>query len=194
MADPGPAVAREEISRLLHLSAKGDKAAVDELVQTMEKELRRIASFLMRRERPNHTLQTTAVVNEAYVRLLGTDGRQWNDRQHFLSVASRVMRRLLIDYARKPRAPMVPLDLSHAIARPVSAQVLDVDKALEEFESIAPRQAELVQLRFFGGLSLEEAADVLGIASRTADKDWALARAWFQKRLSGVSCKTDSVT
>ena len=186
--------AREEITKLLHLAAKGDKSAADELMQTIEKELRKIASIHMRRERPNHTLQTTAVVNEAFIRLLGTEGRQWNDRQHFLSVASRVMRRLLVDYARRPHAPMIPLDLANAAVGPISAQVLDVHKALEEFEVVAPRQAELVELRFFGGLSLEEAADVLGIAPRTADKDWSLARAWLQKRLSTITHRTDSVT
>jgi RNA polymerase sigma-70 factor (ECF subfamily) len=189
----GPA-ARVEITRLLHLASKGDRSAADELMQTIEKELRKIASIHMRRERPNHTLQTTAVVNEALIRLLGTEDRQWNDRQHFLSVASRVMRRLLVDYARQRHAPSVPLDLANVAVGPISAQVLDVHQALEEFEAVAPRQAELVELWFFGGLSLEEAAGVLGIAPRTADKDWSLARAWLRKRLSNISSATDSVT
>jgi RNA polymerase sigma factor (TIGR02999 family) len=184
MVDQEGTPARKEITKILQLASKGDKSAADELMQAIEKELRKIASIHMRRERPNHTLQTTALVNEAFIRLLGTEGRQWNDRQHFLSVASRMMRRLLVDYARRPHAPKIPLDLANVAVGPVSAQVLDVHKALEEFEVVAPRQAELVELRFFGGLSLEEAADVLGIAPRTADKDWSLARAWFQKRLS----------
>jgi RNA polymerase sigma factor (TIGR02999 family) len=184
MADQRGTPAREEITKLLHLASKGDKSAADELMQKIEKELRKIASIHMSRERPNHTLQTTALVNEAFIRLMGTEGKQWNDRQHFLSVASRVMRRLLVDYARRPHAPSIPLDLAHVAVGPVSAQVLDVDKALEEFEVVAPRQAELVELRFFGGLSLEEAAEVLGIAPRTADKDWLLARAWLQKKLA----------
>src|SRR5215467_8033695 len=175
--------ARDQITKLLHLAAKGDRAAADELMHTIEKELRKIASIHMRRERPDHTLQTTAVVNEAVIRLLGNEGMQWNDRQHFLSLASRVMRRLLVDHARRPHVPSIPLDLAHVAVGPVSAQVLDIHRALEEFEVVAPRQAELVELRFFGGLSLEEAADVLGIAPRTADKDWSLARAWLQRRL-----------
>ena len=178
--------ARDQITHLLRLASQGDQSAADELMQAIEKELRKIASIHMRRERPNHTLQTTAVVNEALIRLLGTEGRQWNDRQHFLAVASRVMRRLLVDYARRPHVPKVPLDLANVAVGPVSAQVLDVHKALEEFAMVAPRQAELVELRFFGGLSLEEAAEVLGIAPRTADKDWSLARAWLRKRLAKV--------
>ena len=194
MVDPDGTPAREKITELLHLASKGNKSAANELMQAMEKELRKIASIHMRRERPNHTLQTTAVVNEAVIRLLRSEGMQWNDRQHFLSLASRVMRRLLVEYARRPHAPSIPLDLAHVAVGPVSAQVLDIHQALEEFEVVAPRQAELVELRFFGGLSLEEVADVLGIAPRTADKDWSLARAWLRKRLSNISCRTDSVT
>jgi len=186
MLDQEGRPAREEITKLLHLASRGDRIAADELMQTIEEELRKIASIHMRRERPNHTLQTTAVVNEAYIRLLGAAGRQWNDRQHFLSVASRVMRHVLVDHARRPHASGIPLDLAHVAVGPVSTQVLDLHKALEEFEVVAPRQAELVELRFFGGLSLEQAADVLGIAPRTADKDWKLARAWFRKRLSTI--------
>ncbi len=174
----------QEITSLLERSSGGDKSAAADLMRLIEGELRRIAAIHMRRERANHTLQPTALVNEAFIRLLGTEGRQWNDRQHFLAVASRVMRRLLVDYARRPRAPMIPLDVADAAIGPVSTRVLDVHRALEEFASIAPRQAELIELRFFGGLSLEEAAEVLGISPRTADKDWALARAWLKKKLS----------
>ena len=192
MVDQESTPERKEITKILHLAAKGDKSAADELMQEIEKALRKIASIHMSRERPNHTLQTTAVVNEVFIRLLGTEGKRWNDRQHFLSVASRVMRCLLVDHARRPHAPKIPLDLVHVAVGPVSAEVLDVHKALEEFERVAPREAKLVELRFFGGLSLEEAADVLGIAPRTADKDWLLARTWLRKRLSNISRTTDS--
>jgi RNA polymerase sigma-70 factor, ECF subfamily len=174
----------EQVTRLLHLASQGDKEAADDLMQTIEKELRKIASIHMRRERSNHTLQTTAVVNEAFLRLFGTGEKRWNDRQHFLSTASLVMRRLLVDHARRQHAPQIPLDLTDVAVGPVSAEVLDVHQALEEFEKIAPREAKLVELRFFGGVSLEEAAETLGISPRTADKDWALARAWLKKRLS----------
>jgi RNA polymerase sigma-70 factor, ECF subfamily len=175
----------QEITILLDRASKGDRSAGDELMHAIETELRKIASIHMRRERANHTLQTTAIMNEAFLRLMGPEEKHWNNRQHFLAVASRVMRHLLVDYARKPNAPRVPLDLADAAVDPVAVQVLDVHRALEEFEAIAPRQAELVELRFFGGLSLDEAAEVLGIAPRTADKDWVLARAWLRKRLSG---------
>jgi RNA polymerase sigma-70 factor (ECF subfamily) len=193
MVDPGQPD-REEITTLLHRAADGDKAAADELMQSIERELRKIASIHMSRERPNHTLQTTALVNEAFIRLLGKKGGHWNDRQHFLSTASRVMRRFLVDYARRSQSAAIPLDLAHAAVGPVSAQVLDIHKALEELELIAPRQAELVELRFFGGRSLEEAAEMLGIAPRTADIDWKLARTWIEKRLSSISRKADSTT
>jgi RNA polymerase sigma-70 factor, ECF subfamily len=153
-------------------------------MRILGKELRKIAAIHLRRERADHTLQPTAVINEAFIRLLGSGEKDWNDRQHFLAAASRVMRRLLVDYARRPNAPMIPLEMADAAVGPVSVQVLDVHWALEQFEAIAPRQAQLVELHFFGGLSLEEAAAVLGIAPRTADKDWALARAWLRKRLS----------
>jgi RNA polymerase sigma factor (TIGR02999 family) len=184
MVDQEDASDPKSVTKLLRLAAKGDRAAAEALMQNIEKELRKIAAIHMRHERSDHTLQTTALVNEAYIRLLGTEGRQWNDRQHFLSVASRVMRRFLVDYARRPHAPKIPLDLANVANGEVPVEVLDVDKALEEFAIVAPRQAELVELRFFGGLTLEEAAGVLGISPRAADKDWALARAWLRKRLS----------
>jgi RNA polymerase sigma factor (TIGR02999 family) len=178
----------ENVTELLHRASAGDQTAAEELMQAIERELRKIASLHMRRERRNHTLQTNVVVNEALIRLLGTEATQWNDRQHFLAVASRVMRRFLVDYARaklaqKRNAPMVSLESSDAAIGPISADVIDVHVALEEFALIAPRQAQLVELRFFGGLSLEEAARVLGISPRAADKDWALARAWLRGRL-----------
>ena len=185
MADKDGPPTRREITMLLHLMAEGDKSAADELLRAIENELRKIASILLRRERPNHTLQTTALVNEALIRLLGTDG-QWKDRQHFLSTASRAMRHVLVDYARRRRAPMIPLDFANPAIGPISARALDVHKALEELEAIAPRQAQLVELRFFGGLSLEEAAEILKIAPRTADKDWELARRWLEKRLASI--------
>jgi RNA polymerase sigma-70 factor, ECF subfamily len=174
----------QEVTILLHQASHGDRSAADALMRILDKELRKIAGIHMRRERADHTLQPTAVVNEAFIRLVGSGEQEWHDRQHFLAVASRVMRRLLVDYARRPNAPVIPLDHANAAVGPVSAQMLDIHVALEEFEAIAPRQARLVELHFFGGLSLEEAAAILGIAPRTADKDWALARAWLRKRLS----------
>lgn len=191
MAGDSPKIGPGVVTELLHRASSGDQAAADELARALERELRGLASFHMRRERKNHTLQTTAVMNEAFLRLLGPGGGQWRDRQHFLAVASRVMRRVLVDYARarqaeKRRSSDVSLQVADLSIGPLPAHVLDVHAALEEFALIAPRQAQLVELRFFGGLSLEEAAQVLGISPRSADKDWALSRAWLRQRLGGV--------
>ena len=189
MRSEAPGDLPENLTELLRRASQGDKWAADQSIRAVEPELRKLASIHMRRERNNHTLQTTAVVNEAAIRLLGADGTQWNDRQHFLSIASRVMRRFLVDYARAVRtqkrgATVVSLDAARTAGDlPVSIQVLDMHRALDEFAKIAPRQAELVELRFFGGLSLEEAASVLGVSPRLADKDWALAKAWLRRRL-----------
>ena len=122
-------------------------------------------------------------MNEAMIRLLGKRDAEWGDRQHFLAVASRVMRHVLVDYARRPNAPSIALEFANPAVEPISPLVLDIDKALAEFALMAPRQAQLVELRFFGGLTLEEAAEVLKISPRLADKDWALARAWLRRRL-----------
>jgi RNA polymerase sigma-70 factor (ECF subfamily) len=187
MADEDTAPDQREITKLLHLASEGDDSAKEELMRSVETELRRIASIHMRRERPDHTLQPTAVMNEAVMRLLGSENWRFNDRQHFLSVASRVMRHVLVDHARRMRVPVAPLDIAQASVGPVSADVLDVHAALEKLAEFAPRQAKLVELRFFGGLTLEEAALELGISARAADQDWALARAWLKRELGKKS-------
>jgi RNA polymerase sigma-70 factor, ECF subfamily len=184
-----------QVTELLRRASEGDPIAADGLMTVIERELRQLASIHMRRERDGHTLQTTAVVNEAFLRLFGNDaGREthWNHRQHFLAAASQAMRRILVDHARakqaeKRRGISVPLELVDVGQDGASPDVIDVNTALEEFAQIAPRQARLVELRFFGGLTLEEAAEVLGISARLADKDWALARAWLRRRLSPES-------
>jgi RNA polymerase sigma-70 factor (ECF subfamily) len=184
-----------EVTKLLRRASDGDATAADGLMNVIELELRKLASAHMRRERDGHTLQTTAVVNEAFLRLFGKEaGRegQWNHRQHFLAAASQAMRRILVDHARakqaeKRRGIAVPLEFVDIGAGGANPDVIDVHTALEEFAQIAPRQARLVELRFFGGLTLEEGADVLGISARLADKDWALARAWLRRRLSPQS-------
>jgi RNA polymerase sigma-70 factor (ECF subfamily) len=182
----------EQVTELLRRASEGDPVATDGLMNAIERELRQLASVHMRRERDGHTLQTTAVVNEAFLRLFGKDAARdshWNHRQHFLAAASQAMRRILLDHARakqaeKRRAITVPLELAEVGRDGASLDVIDVNTALEEFAQIAPRQARLVELRFFGGLTLEEAAEVLGISARLADKDWALARAWLRRRLN----------
>jgi len=186
-----------ELTVLLQRASDGEQAAAVEVLGKVEAELRKIAAAHMRRERQNHTLQTTALVNEAYMQLFGREeGSRWKDRAHFFAVASRVIRHLLVDHARAKQAGkrdgvMVSVDEvgqitdsepgSHSSDR--QATVLDVHLALEELERHSPRQAKLVELKYFCGLSLEEAAKVLEISPRAADKDWAFARAWLKQRL-----------
>jgi RNA polymerase sigma factor (TIGR02999 family) len=181
----------EQVTALLRRVADGEQAAGSELMRVIEAELHKIASHHMRKERKDHTLQTTALVNEAYLRLIGHQGNEWRDRSHFFAVASHVMRRVLIDHARSHKAKKrhgrkVDLDIADVSLGPVHPNILDVDRALNELAEIAPREARLVELRFFGGLSSEEAAAVLNIAPRTADKDWALARSWLRRRLGSM--------
>lgn len=180
--------ATRELTLLLRRFARGDQDAGSAVMRVIESELRRIASRYMRKERRDHTLQTTALVNEAHLRLLGS-GCEWSDRNHFFAVASTVMRQILCDHARNRTAAKragrrVDLDTTIVFTSPVQPHILDVDRALSELAVLAPRQARLVELRFFGGLTLEESAGVLEMAPRTADKDWALARAWLRRRLS----------
>jgi RNA polymerase sigma-70 factor (ECF subfamily) len=183
--DSGP----HALTLLLRRFGKGDPLAGTEVMRVIEAELRRIASAHLRKERKGHTLQTTALVNEACLRLLGAEGGQWQDRGHFYAVASRIMRQILVDYARSHEAQKragrrVDLDTAAVWTEPIQPRILDVDRALGELEELAPRQAKLVELRFFAGLTLEESASVLEMAPRTADKDWALARAWLRLRLT----------
>jgi RNA polymerase sigma-70 factor, ECF subfamily len=182
----------EAVTELLRRASAGDAQAAEGVMKVIERELRRLASLHIRRERSGHTLQTTAVVNEAFLRLFGKDSAReshWDHRQHFLAVASQAMRRILVDHARakqadKRRGISVPIEFADVGRGGESPDVIDVHTALEEFAAIAPRQARLVELRFFGGLTLEEAAGILGISPRLADKDWALARAWLRRRLN----------
>lgn len=158
----------------------------EDLTPSIERELHRLAGLQMRRERRGHTLQTTAIVNEAWLRL--QRAQHCGDRNHFLALASQIMRRILIDHARAKQAGKragveVSVDSTVVAEGPFQPHILDVHSALETLALIAPRQAQLVELRFFGGLPLDEAASVLGISDRTADKDWKLARAWLRKRL-----------
>ena len=166
-------------------------------VSAVEGELRRLAGQVLRKERPNHTLQPTALVNEAYLRLFRRQKAEWNSREHFMADAARAMRRVLVDYARarltqkRSTEGLGVVSCDPAIAA-VSVEVIDIHRLLDELAEIAPRQAQLVELRFFGGCSLEEAAAVIGIAPRTADKDWLLTRAWLKNRLAGPNRQSES--
>lgn len=181
-----------EITRLLAAMKGGDAHAESHLVALVHDELNRLAHRHMRRERPDHTLQPTALVNEAYLRLMGQDGQTWNDRTHFFATASVVMRRILVDHARQRAAAKRPgnknrVDLDGILAstRPRTEEMLILDEALTRLAEWNPRQGRLVEMIYFGGLTEAEAAGVLGISLRTAKRDWSAARAWLHVQLTG---------
>jgi RNA polymerase sigma factor (TIGR02999 family) len=178
------------VSVLLHKWRDGDRAALDELVPLVYDELRRIARRYMRRERPGQTLQTTALVNEAYLRLAGSHPVAWQDRAHFYAVAAQVMRRLLVDRARARRYARrgggglrVTLDEEAAVAPGPDVELLALDVALAKLSELDERKGRLVELRYFGGLSNEEAAEVLGVSAITAKREWLKAKAWLYREL-----------
>jgi RNA polymerase sigma factor (TIGR02999 family) len=180
-----------EVTRLLQAWGGGDQAALDQLVPVVYAELHLIAAHRMRRENPDQTLQATALVNEAYLRLVDVNGVQWQDRAHFFAIASRMMRRILVDSARargrgKRGGGAAHLNLDQSIdAVPQRENRLeDLDEALEALAQFDPRKARVVEMRFFGGLSVEETAEVLKISPRSVMKDWKLARAWLLRALA----------
>jgi RNA polymerase sigma factor (TIGR02999 family) len=180
-AKPGPAV-----TALLRAWAQGDQAAGEELFPILYGELRRQAGRYMWRERRSHLLQPTALVHEAFVRLACSPPLDWQSRAHFFGIAARVMRQVLVDHARrrkaaKREAAIVTLVDAEAAGAPL--EVLDVEDALNELAALDPRQARVVELRFFGGLDVEETAEVLHISVSTVTREWRTARAWLQHRL-----------
>ena len=178
-----------DVTQLLRAMAGGDAGAREELLPLVYSELHRLAKSYMRRERQDHTLQATALINEAYMRL-AKDDTEWNNREHFIGVAANVMRRVLVDYARAHRAEQrggglkrVEMQDDLAVSANKLDEVAQVDEALERLEAINPRQAKVVELRYFGGLSVEEIAAHLGVAPRSVKRDWALARIWLFREL-----------
>jgi RNA polymerase sigma-70 factor, ECF subfamily len=177
-----------EVTVLLRAMNRGDKSAAERLLPLVYAELHRLAKSYMRRERADHTLQPTALINEAYLRLVGVSS-DWQNQAHFIGVAANVMRRVLVDHARAHNAGMrggglvqVELQEGLIISNERSAELLSLDEALHELEEHSPRQARVVELKYFGGLSVEEIAPLLEIGVRSVERDWALARAWlFQK-------------
>ncbi|MGI8988109.1 MAG: sigma-70 family RNA polymerase sigma factor [Bryobacteraceae bacterium] len=175
-----------EITRLLGELKSGRREAADVLMPMVYRELRRLAASHMRRERPDHTLQATALVNEVYLRLVQQQKVDWRNRAHFFGVAAGLMRRILVDHARAHRADRrgggaQKLQLNEAIAfdESQSDDLVALDDALSRLETWDPRQSRIVELLFFGGLTQEEAAEVLGISVRTVKRDWSVARAWL---------------
>jgi RNA polymerase sigma factor (TIGR02999 family) len=169
--------------------ANRDPAARERLVPIVYEELRRLAHHYMRGERPGHTLQTTALVNEVYIRLAGVDALRWRDRAHFFAMAATLMRRVLVDYARQrgreKRGAGLPVAVlgDNAIAPQAPVDIVALDDALERLAAVDPQQGRVVELRFFAGLSVEETAQVLGISPATVKRDWATAKLWLYTRL-----------
>ncbi len=181
----------KEVTQLLLDWSHGDKAALDKLMPLVYDELRRLAHHYMGRERPGHTLQTTALVNEAYLRLVDQRSVQWQNRAHFFGIASQMMRRILVDHARslhyKKRGGdlrQVSLDEALFVSEQRAADVLALDDALTALAQFDQRKSQIVEMRFFGGLSIEETAEVLGVSPGTVMRDWTLAKAWLHREIS----------
>ncbi len=181
-----------EITRLLQAWGAGDRGAFDRLFPLLEKELRRLARRAMAGEGNRTTLQTTALINEAYLRLVNTRTATWNDRHHFLACCARTMRRILVDEARARGAEKrgggahpVPLDAAGERAARFVDEIVRIDDALNDLARLDPRRAQVVELKFFGGMTLEETASTLGISTETVTRDWRLAKAWLLRELSG---------
>ena len=181
-----------DVTLLLRAWGDGSKEALDRLAPLVYRELRQIAGRMMAAERPNHTLQATALVNEAYLRLVDAREVNWQDRAHFFAICARAMRQILVDHARtrgsaKRGGDQVVIELDDALAAGTSpeANLLELDDALNRLAQLDPRKSQVVELRFFGGLSLEETAEVLKTSPRTVKRDWQLARAWLYRELSG---------
>ncbi len=178
-----------QVTQLLKAMRGGDAQAAENLLPLVYAELHRLARSYMRRERPDHTLQATALINEAYLRLVGEDV-DWNSREHFIGLAAHVMRRVLVDYARTRNAEQrggglkrVEMQDDLAISAEQLDQVEELDEALKKLEKENPRQARVVELRYFGGLSVEQIGAMLQIAPRSVKRDWALARIWLFREL-----------
>lgn len=192
MSSPTESSPASDVTRLLHAWGNGDVEARDHLVPLVYAELRRRAAAQLRRERAGDSLQPTALVHEAYLRLVRQDQAGWQNRTHFFAIASLLMRRILVDRARarglarrSGQWQRITLHSHVAEHSPVDVDFIDLDRALTELEGISQRKSQVAQLRFFGGLSLQETADVLGISLATVEREWQAARAWLFARLTG---------
>jgi RNA polymerase sigma factor (TIGR02999 family) len=180
----------ERVSKLLLNWGQGDQGAREALIPLVYDELRRLARRYLRRERPDHTLQSAALVNEAYLRLIRQDQPRWQNRAHFFGVAAQLMRHILVDHARNRAAakrgagaPRLTLDPDVALPQARDVDLVALDDALNQLAALDPQQSRLVELRFFGGLSIEETSVVLGVSPATVKREWATARAWLQREM-----------
>jgi RNA polymerase sigma factor (TIGR02999 family) len=182
---------QQHVSQLLVDWSNGDEAALDKLMPLVYEELRQLARKHMRRENPGHTLQTTALVNEAYLRLVGQQAIQWQNRAHFFAIASRVIRRILVDHARSRHrakrgggARKVSLEGAAVTSPDQPLDMIAIDEALTRLAALDDRKGRVVELRLFGGLTNEEAAEILNVSPNTVMRDWSLAQAWLRRELS----------
>jgi len=186
----GDSTARD-VSVLLRAWSGGDQAALEKLTPIVHGELHRLARGYMRSERPGHSLQATALVNEAYMRLAGYTRMRWQDRAHFFAVAAQVMRRILVEHARRHNLkrgggiPHVSLDEAALVSVDDDVDLVALDDALTALARLDARKVQVVEMRFFGGLSVDEAADVLGVSPVTVKRDWRAAKAWLYRELAG---------
>jgi len=187
-----PARSPHEITQLLAEWSDGNQTALDKLYPLVYDELHKMANRYMKRERKDHTLQTTALINEAYVRMVDQKNVHWENRAHFFAISAQIMRRILIDHARRHHyakrgggAQKVSLDETAMVASDPASDMLLLDEALNRLAEMDPRRGQVVELRYFGGLNNEEIAGVLRISENTVTRDWNMARAWLYQELSG---------
>ena len=189
MSDAAPT--SPQVTQLLVAWGKGDEVARDQLMPLVYEELHRLAHRYMKRESLGHTLQTSALINEAFVRLVDQKNVRWQNRAHFFAIAARMMRRILVDYARSRNyakrgggAAQISLEEALIVSDERSAEVVNVHEALERLAEFDTRKIRIVELRFFGGLSIDETADVLGVSPGTVMRDWTLAKAWLRHEMT----------
>lgn len=183
-------LSQNQVTQLLLDWGNGDKAALDKLVPVVYQELRRLAAYYMRRERPGHTLQTSALVNEAYMRLVDYSQMRWQSRAHFFAVAAQAMRRILVEHARKRHfakrgggAVKVSFDEAAIVSQEQASELVALDDALTSLEAMDQRKARIVELRYIGGLNIEETAEVLAISPATVQREWRAAKAWLYRAI-----------
>ena len=183
----------QELTRLLLAWREGEQAALEKLVPIVHQELRRLAHAYMRGERKDHTLQTTALINEAYLRLLDCREMEWQDRAHFFAISAKMMRRILVDYARSRRylkrgggAEKIALDVNRIAACERDPDLIELDDALKALGAVDERKGQVVELRYFGGLSVEETAEVLKVSTDTVMRDWKLAKTWLARQMNNT--------
>ncbi len=184
---------QHEVTQLLLDWSNGDQAALDKLIPLVHEELQRLAHHYMQRESPDHTLQTSALVNEAYLRLVDQKHTRWQNRSQFFGIAAQLMRRILVDHARSHHyakrgggAIEIPLDEAAVLSPERAADVLALDDALNHLSTIDPRKCQIVEMRYFGGYSVEETAALLGVSDVTVMRDWSLAKAWLRREINMV--------